>query len=138
MANRASRHDCAWPLGLQELPRCRHLRLVDQGYPRSLHKLSCSDVDSVGWTLNDINNAVQAAYDSDRDLNYRQKPGEEHILNWREETQQIFERIIDWLRNVPSNANQAINNLLSEVKGRARKIWVSLRTQYAEIPKWPC
>jgi hypothetical protein len=117
----------------------RKFNAMDSDLLGKLHSIAASTaVDLVGWTLNDINNALQAVYDSGRDLNYRQNPGKEHMLNWREETQQIFEGMIDWLRNVPSNANQAINSLPSEVKGRARKLWVLLRTPYAEIPEWPC
>jgi hypothetical protein len=96
-----------------------------------------TDTSSIGWTLNDINNALQAAYDIGQNLNYRQKPGEEHLFSWCDETQQIFDGMIAWLRDVPSYANQAINNLLDGAKTRARKIWVLLRTRYAEVPKWP-
>jgi hypothetical protein len=115
----------------------REFHAIDADLDQELSSIVPStETNSVAWTLNDINNALQAAYDLGQDLNYRQKPGEEHLFSWCDETQQIFDGMISWLRDVPSYANQAINNLLNGVKTRARRIWVLLRTRHAEVQEW--
>jgi hypothetical protein len=95
----------------------REFNAIDADLDQKLSSIVPStETNSVAWTLNDINNALQAAYDLGQNLNYRQKPGEEHLFSWCDETQQIFDGMISWLRDVPSYANQAINNLLNGVK----------------------